>query len=339
MSATLAPAPRRGSTRLSHAVEAGLDLPGTGPVVVFGAPGDADLAALPDTDLRVVQPLKPEADALAARGIALTETAPEGAALAVVLLPRERARAEDWIAAAERAAAPGGLVVVDGAKTDGADALLKAVRRRVAVGGPVAKHHGKIFWFEAGGHFADWAHPPSRIAGEWLTASGVFSADGVDPGSRLLAEALPDTLAGRVADLGGGWGYLSARILESDRVERVDLVEADRVALDCARANLDDPRIAFHWADATRWKPEAALDAVITNPPFHAGRKGDPSLGQAFLVTAARALKPAGRLWLVANRHLPYEAVLDTLFREVAEIGGDARFKILAAGRPVPGRR
>ena len=38
---------------------------------------------------------------------------------------------------------------------------------------------------------------------------------------------------------------------------------------------------------------------------------------------------------MVANRHLPYEATLAAHFGKVDEVGGDARFKILNATRPV----
>ena len=50
-------------------------------------------------------------------------------------------------------------------------------------------------------------------------------------------------------------------------------------------------------------------------------------------------LAPAGRMWMVANRQLPYEAVLARHFREVAEIGGDTAFKLIAAARPVAAPR
>ena len=46
---------------------------------------------------------------------------------------------------------------------------------------------------------------------------------------------------------------------------------------------------------------------------------------------AASLLTGAGRLWMVANRHLPYEAALAEHFGDVAEIGGDNRFKIISA--------
>jgi len=51
----------------------------------------------------------------------------------------------------------------------------------------------------------------------------------------------------------------------------------------------------------------------------------DRSLGLAFIATAAEALGKGGRLWLVANRGLPYEAALAKAFARVekhAEAGG-----------------
>ena len=70
------------------------------------------------------------------------------------------------------------------------------------------------------------------------------------------------------------------------------------------------------------------------NPPFHTGRAAEPALGQAFIANAARLLKPAGQLWLVANRHLPYETPLNEAFASLTEVAGDNRFKILHAARP-----
>jgi 16S rRNA (guanine1207-N2)-methyltransferase len=167
----------------------------------------------------------------------------------------------------------------------------------------------------------------------------VFSADRVDPGSAQLAAALPRELSGRVADLGAGWGWLSRDILKHPKVTELHLVEADLTALDCARANIADPRARFHWDDATTHRPEVRYDAVVTNPPFHDGRAGDPAIGRAFIAAAAGMLQRHGALWLVANRHLPYEQALSAAFAEVTEIGGDPRFKLFKAARPRgPGR-
>ena len=247
----------------------------------------------------------------------------------VVSLPRAREAARDLVA---RAAELGVPVLVDGQKTDGIDSMLKAARARGSVGAVISKAHGKLFMVE-NGDFADWRAAPQENADGFLTPPGGFSADGIDLGSRLLIEALP-SLSGHVVDLGAGWGALSSAILGSEAVTACDLVEADRPSLDCARRNVIDPRARFHWADATAWAPDGAADHVVTNPPFHKGRAGDPGIGRAFLTTAARILAPRGALWMVANRHLPYESHLETLFGEVTELPGSSAFKLFRAARP-----
>jgi 16S rRNA (guanine1207-N2)-methyltransferase len=154
-----------------------------------------------------------------------------------------------------------------------------------------------------------------------------------------LVDALPDQMKGHVADLGAGWGFLSAHVLSHEAVKSVHLVEAGHMALECARHNVTDPRAQFHWEDATTWDPDQKMDAVVMNPPFHTGRAAEPAMGQAFVAAAARVLSTGGDLWMVANRHLPYEAELKTRFAQVEEIGGDARFKLFHARRPVRAKR
>jgi 16S rRNA (guanine1207-N2)-methyltransferase len=102
--------------------------------------------------------------------------------------------------------------------------------------------------------------------------------------------------------------------------------------------NIPDPRASFHWADATSFKPARFWEAVVMNPPFHTTRDADPALGLAFLKAAQRGLAPNGILYLVANRHLPYEKTLVTLFKDVTEIGGDAAFRLIRAAYPIRGR-
>ena len=106
------------------------------------------------------------------------------------------------------------------------------------------------------------------------------------------------------------------------------------IALDCARLNITDPRAAFHWADATSYRPSGPVSAVVCNPPFHTGRDADPGLGAAFITAARRMLAPDGVLWLVANRHLPYDATLAALFLEVEDVGGDSAFRVIRARKP-----
>lgn len=321
------------SERLNHAIKSGvLALPDAGRIAVIGARASDDLGRLPKDRVEVVSRHYPDHRAFADAGFSVRTEVGGPYAAAIVCLPRAKAEARALIAAAR--AATSGPVIVDGQKTDGVESILKEIRGRVADVTSLSKAHGKLFVVE-GGEFRDWTTAaPRLIEGRFRTSPGVFSADGVDPGSRALAAALPKVLKGHVADLGAGWGYLADAILSREGVTDLDLVEADWLALEDARVNVSDPRARFHWADARTWRPERPVDHVVMNPPFHESRAADPGLGRDFIRSAASMLAPKGHLWLVANRHLPYEATLQDAFRDVQTLGQTAVFKLYTAAHP-----
>jgi len=73
---------------------------------------------------------------------------------------------------------------------------------------------------------------------------------------------------------------------------------------------------------------------IVTNPPFHAQRALDrPDIGRRFITVAAEALRPGGKLWLVANRHLPYELVLNESFDVVRTVVQAHGYKIIEGVR------
>jgi 16S rRNA (guanine1207-N2)-methyltransferase len=153
-----------------------------------------------------------------------------------------------------------------------------------------------------------------------------------------LADHLPGDIFGTVADFGAGWGYLAGELLSRHGgVSRMDLYEADFEALEAARKNLAFVRggvdVGFFWADLLAEPVGRRYDFIVMNPPFHSGRAAEPAIGQGLVLAAARALKSGGRLYLVANRQLPYERVLAEEFREAGETARDARYKVLWAVR------
>jgi 16S rRNA (guanine1207-N2)-methyltransferase len=159
---------------------------------------------------------------------------------------------------------------------------------------------------------------------------GIFSWDRIDPGTALLVSVLPP-LTGRGADLGCGIGVLARAVLASTGVTHLELIDIDRRAIAAARRNVADPRAVFHWADARTAALAGSLDFIVMNPPFHDGGVEDRALGQAFVQRSHAMLRDGGTVWLVANRHLPYEAVLRAAFAQVKLQGTQGGFKVYEA--------
>jgi len=171
---------------------------------------------------------------------------------------------------------------------------------------------------------------PQFVAATGLWSQpGIFSWNRIDAGSGLLAAHLP-LFEGCGADLGCGTGYLARRVLESERVTSLALVDVDRRAVDAARRNIADPRAGVHWSGATA--PLASgLDFVVTNPPFHEGGDENRALGTAVARAAAGALRKGGELWLVANSHLAYAPALSENFAAVSVVAQDQAFRVYRA--------
>ena len=171
------------------------------------------------------------------------------------------------------------------------------------------------------------------LNGTLISRPGLYGWDKIDTGSALLARHLSPDLSGSIADFGCGWGYLSLQALAaSKKITRLTLADIDSRAIDIARRNVQsrhpDLSIETLWTDLTH--PDAKpghFDAILLNPPFHAGTHADPALGQAVIATAAQSLKAGGCLYLVANRHLPYEKTLGRLFRQVDVLSDENGFK------------
>lgn len=252
---------------------------------------------------------------------------------AMVLVHLTRSRAENLCNIARACAMSDGKVLVNGAKTDGIESLLKQVRKEVPVE-VISKAHGKVFWLDAAPMPTGWLEAGELAANKvgMLTAPGMFSYEKADAGSTLLAPYITG-LKGRVADLGAGWGWLAAQALAPE-VSEMALYEAEHMALEAAKANLSDERARFIWADVLSLPKTPPFDAVISNPPFHQGRAAQPEIGVGFIRSAAQLLKPKGRFLMVANRQLPYERALETHFKKWKILSQSNGFKLFEASVP-----
>ena len=323
---------------LAFPAEGGIAVPAR--ALFIGAEPHAALKAWPE--LIGWQPLKPLAAAWERAGFSRREELPDGKWPLVLVLPgKSRDEALAWFAMARDRLEPGGKLLVAMPNTAGAGRFEKELSKAAGNIVSIQKHKCRAFhatedgaWNEA--IFNEWRAlgGPREIPGTGFSVqAGIFSSDHIDPGSQLLADHLPAHLHGHVADLGAGWGFLSDAVLKRcPNIARLDLFEADARALACARKNLaSHPReIGFHWHDVTTGLP-GSYDAIVMNPPFHSGQATDVDLGRAFLKVAAASLKRGGKLLLVANRQLPYEAALEASGLAWRKIAEDKVYKLLFA--------
>ncbi|WP_068082885.1 class I SAM-dependent methyltransferase [Polycladidibacter stylochi] len=319
-----------------------LELPAQNAVFLRARMG-ASLRQLGATNLTCVQTFAPYNDALEAAGFTTTPDAPQSAELVLVLPPRQRDEARALMARAViMAAAHKGTVLVAAPNTEGAKTTEADLAKLLPLDGKLSKNKCRVFWGTAENInqqlVDEWLPldaPREILEGRFTSRPGIFAWDHIDPASKMLAETLPTHLGGVGADLGAGFGYLSAEVLaRCPKVKALDLYEAEKRALDLAQLNIEkqqsDVLTGFYWQDATKMLRKT-YDFIVMNPPFHTSKADQPDLGQNFIRSAARSLRVGGHLWLVANRHLPYEDTLNKTFGSYKIERDEGGYKIIHA--------
>lgn len=325
---------------LFHPFESGtITMPAGGRCLFLGAEPGYRAPEGFGADIEAVQPFRPHYNGLERAHANVAPEAGEGPYdLSLILLTKHRGENENRIVEALEKTVPGGFIVIAGTKEEGIQSLRKRLGHMFSDLESMPKYHGVAVWFTRPGDIADavakLSHPMVEIDGRFTTVPGLFSHDRIDEGSRILGERLPEDFSGLAADFGAGWGYLAAMLAErAPRVERIDLYEADYRALERAKVNLGaqerDTSFRYFWHDLAGEKVKTRYDLIVMNPPFHAGKATEASLGKALIKAACDALKPGGKLLLVANRGLPYEPVLAENCKQSGEEYRNARFKIL----------
>lgn len=166
---------------------------------------------------------------------------------------------------------------------------------------------------------------------------GVFSWDHVDEATALLADHMVVNSGESVLDLGcgsGGLGVVAAKLSGSGRVR---LVDADNEAVRSTRGTIEVAKAknaSVVVSDVASAVIDERFDVVVSNPPFHVGKATNLELPRQFIRDAFEVLNPKGRLYLVANRTLPYESMIQEQFGHVQTVHDGQRFKVLSAIKP-----
>jgi len=232
------------------------------------------------------------------------------------------------------------FVIVNGGKLEGIDSYLKKFSKLVDIESVIIKDHGKVFCFDPkkinNEVVYEWEKNSKILKNEagFFSVEGAFSPRLIDTGSKALASYFSDKLFGRVADLGAGWGWLSFEALKQN-IDQLDLYEGYYASLQCAKLNIRDDRANYFWIDVMKIDKKSYYNAVIMNPPFHNGNDSNPNLGIDFIRKAEEILSIGGKLFMVANRKLPYEKEVNKLFEEVQVHQSYSGFKIISAKKPM----
>ncbi|NIP59123.1 MAG: methyltransferase [Gemmatimonadetes bacterium] len=239
---------------------------------------------------------------------------------------------------------PGGVLLVYGANDEGARSAPKRIEPVV---GDVAtvqrKRRCRVLRAERPAvppglrrRLDEWRRTSTLVlAGEersWVSYPGLFAHGRLDPGTELLLEHLPAVASdARVLDFGCGSGALGAAVRSRTPTARLDLLDADAVALRAAEENVEGGRTLL---GTSLEAAEGPYDAIVSNPPYHSGKAETTGVAEALIREAPSRLVSDGILALVVQRRLGMEEPLSRAFRRVDAPAADRTYAVFVAREP-----
>jgi 16S rRNA G1207 methylase RsmC len=168
------------------------------------------------------------------------------------------------------------------------------------------------------------------------SASGVFSAERLDPGTAVLLRKAPapGPRGGVFLDLGCGYGPITCVLAESSDRAKVYAVDVNRRALDLVRRNAESlgvgDRVLAVTADQV--PSDVRFDEIWSNPPIRVGKSELHDLLDRWLPRLA----DDGCAWLVVAKHLgadSLQAWLEGRDWAVSRFASQKGYRILRVAR------
>jgi len=267
----------------------------------------------------------------------------------VVFLPKSRSELTLRLSLALMLIKEGGQIILVGEKKEGIAGAVRQLRQRLPQCRKVDSVRHCQIWQADGvspspdfrlGNWLQWHSIESNgITLDVAGLPGIFSDGELDAGTAMLLDTLAVTplAPGKTLDFACGAGVIGAwwQSFQARRQGKgypVDGVDVQFQALACARATYERAGaegniIASDGLAAV----EGQYQTVITNPPFHTGVRTDTSVTEQFLQGVSRHLVKGGECRLVANRFLPYEALIRRHIGPTRVLAEDARFVVWSA--------
>ncbi len=306
----------------------------------------ADLSAVVNSSTDIQQFFKTDTKKFEDAGYAVTPEIPEEENTydyVFLIIPKNIVEAKFLIAKSLMVLKKGGTFFCSADNKSGGGRLKKLMQEfGISSTGDLTKNKARCVWtiktdinLDAVEKAIQTGSSQEVLGGSFISQPGIYGWNKIDKGSALLINNMPESLKGRGADFGCGYGYLSHALLKRyTGISKLTCIDSDIRAIDACRKNLDfsDCEIMYDWMDlAQQTTYKNAFDFIVMNPPFHEGKKTSIDLGKQFIETAYTALAKGGRLYMVANAHLPYESCLMQLFSSCKSICEEGGFKIFHA--------
>ena len=186
--------------------------------------------------------------------------------------------------------------------------------------------------------------PRCRTHGDLTVCAhgAAFAGAKIDPGTRALLAHLgamaPD--AERALDLGCGTGVLAAELARARPRLAVLATDQSAAAVASATATITANglagRVEVRRDDAAQTVPDASVDLVVCNPPFHLGTAVVTVAADRLFAAAGRVLRPGGELWCVYNSSLPHRPALRRVIGPTRTVGRGSRFVVTVSLRSGP---
>jgi 16S rRNA (guanine1207-N2)-methyltransferase len=273
--------------------------------------------------------------------------------LVVIHAPREREVARQCVRDAAALLRPGGYCYLAGANRSGVKSAIRYLAELLGEAHVLAYRGGSRVALATKGEAAQVGETESREYHHFreliaetrgkryvcVTKPGLFSWNKVDEGTRRLVENMEIGPQERALDLGCGYGLAGLVAADMAPQGEVILVDVDCLAVEAARRTLERNEVGHAQvllSDCGAAVMDRTFDVAITNPPFHQGRGVSYEVARQFIHDAAAVLRPGGRLYLVANRFIPYGREMKGLFQEIGFAYRDSRFQVWKA---IKGRR
>ena len=167
-----------------------------------------------------------------------------------------------------------------------------------------------------------------------------LSEGGSDPNRPKYADSsgvVNSAESRRVLDLGCGTGALAVSWALAHPRDIVTATDRSAAAVASARAtaaaNGVADRITVTHDDAASAIPDASVDIVLLNPPFHLGASVHTGAATRLFEASARVLRPGGELFTVYNSGLAYRAELTRLIGPTAQLARTPKFTVTRSVR------